>query len=300
MWLRINGLENPAAIRRMLASLKIPEPLLPLMLDLPQHPRLANLEGAMLVVLHRLGFEHDDTHLISTQLGLLLLPGILISFDESLDCSHFDDLTAWLADHENELNQRDLDDVLHYLIDCVLDEIFPMLEHISDRLDDLESESLHKPRPKILNLTFQHRTNLRTIRSQIYPLRHQIRVMLRQGQKLIGPEAQSGFLEMLELVDLLFQHMELLRTQCDSITQAYAASVSNRMNQVMKTLTILTSIFAPMTFIAGVYGMNFKNMPELEWRHGYGLIMAMMMTIGSLQTLFLWRRGWFEDWTATR
>lgn len=300
LWVRVNGLGDPQQVQQVLAPLHIPADLLPLMLDLPQTPRVAGLDGAVVVVLHRLGFAHDPSHLLSTQLGLLLLPGVLVSFDESPSCHHIAELTAWLERQDCELEQRDLDDILHYLIDGVLDELFPMLEQIAGRLDDLESATLRRPKPKLLTRTFQHRANLRTIRSQIWPLRHQIRVLLRQRQQLLGPEALGGFREMGELVELLFEHIELLRGQCDAITQAYAAGVGNRMNQVMKTLTILTSIFAPLTFIAGIYGMNFDNMPELHWRFGYGGALAVMLVIAAVQVIWLWRRGWFEDWTLPR
>ena len=156
------------------------------------------------------------------------------------------------------------------------------------------------PNPHPLPRTFKNRSNRRTIPIQIGPLRHQIRVLLRQRQQLLGPEALGGFREMGELVELLFEHIELLRGQCDAITQAYAAGVGNRMNQVMKTLTILTSIFAPLTFIAGIYGMNFDNMPELHWRYGYNTALLIMGVIAIIQVLWLWRRGWFEDWTLLR
>jgi magnesium transporter len=131
-------------------------------------------------------------------------------------------------------------------------------------------------------------------------LRHQIRLLLRQRQPLLGPEALVGFQDMADLVELLFENCELLRSQCDAITQAYAASVGNRMNQVMKTLTILTSIFAPLTFIAGIYGMNFEHMPELSWRLGYAYVLTLMLVVAVLQSYWLWRRGWFQDWTAQR
>ena len=136
--------------------------------------------------------------------------------------------------------------------------------------------------------------------SQIWPLRHEIRVLLRQRQQLLGPEALGGFQEMGELVELLFDTTDLLRSQCDAITQAYSASVGNRMNQVMKTLTILTSIFAPLTFIAGIYGMNFDNMPELHWHYGYFACLLVMAAVAVIQAYWLWRRGWFNDWTTPR
>ena len=300
LWLRVNGLADGLWIKELLRALQLPVELLSVLLDVPQRVRISSFDGVLLVVLHRLGFAHEPSHLISSQLSMLLLPGILITVDEVPAAKPVELLTNWLRSQEVAVEQRDLDDILHYLIDQVLDDLFPMLEHIALHLDDLEFAALRKPKPKLLNRTFQYRSNLRTIRAQIWPLRHQVRVMLRQRQQLLGAEALVGFQEMGELVDLLFEHIELLRAQCDAITQAYAASVANRMNQVMKTLTILTSIFAPLTLVAGIYGMNFKNIPELDFRFGYEYALVLMAAIALAMVIGLWRRGWFEDWTSPR
>ena len=300
LWLRVMGLWDGEEIRRMVGSLTVPKKLLPPLLEVPQRPRVDSLGDAVLVVLHRLGFASDPMHLISSQVGFLLLPERLITFEEAPIDDSFPLLTNWLESQEGAVEHRDLDDILHFLVDEVLDALFPMLEQISNRLDDLEEAVLRHPKPKLLSRTFLHRSNLRTIRSQVWPLRHQIRVLLRQRQQLLGPEALGGFQEMGEIVELLFDTIDLLRNQCDAITQAYAASVGNRMNQVMKTLTILTSIFAPLTFIAGIYGMNFDNMPELKWMYGYFACLLAMAVVAALQAYWLWRRGWFDDWTKPR
>ena len=300
VWLRVMGLWDADQIQAMLRPLGVPEMLLPPLLEVPQRPRVDSLGEALLVVLHRLSFSRDPMHLISSQVGFLLLPEQLITFEEAPIGDAFPLLTEWLEHQVGAVEHRDLDDILHFLVDELLDALFPMLEQISNRLEDLEEAVLRNPRPKLLSRTFVHRSNLRTIRSQIWPLRHQIRVLLRQRQQLLGPEALSGFQEMGELVELLFDTTDLLRTQCDAITQAYAASVGNRMNQVMKTLTIITSIFAPLAFLAGVYGMNFENMPELKWTYGYYLCLLLMASVAATQAYWLWRRGWFDDWTTPR
>lgn len=300
VWLRVMGLWDTHQIQAMLRPLAVPDMLLPPLLEVPQRPRVDSLGDALLVVLHRLSFSRDPMHLISSQVGFLLLPEQLITFEEAPIGDSFPLLTEWLEQQEGAVEHRDLDDILHFLVDELLDALFPMLEQISNRLDDLEEAVLRHPKPKLLSRTFVYRSNLRTIRSQIWPLRHQIRVLLRQRQQLLGPEALSGFQEMGELVELLFDSTDLLRNQCDAITQAYAASVGNRMNQVMKTLTIITSIFAPLSFLAGVYGMNFENMPELKWTYGYYLCLTLMAVVAAIQAYWLWRRGWFEDWTTPR
>jgi len=300
LWLRVMGLSDPRLIGAMLEPLAVPRLLLPPLMEVPQRPRADSLGEALLVVLHRFSFARDPAHLISSQVGALLLPGLLVSFEEAPVGEAFPELTHWLESQAGAVELRDLDDILHFLIDEILDELFPILEQIANRLSALEEAALREPKPRLLQRTFQYRSNLLTIRGQIWPLRHQIRVLLRQRQDLLGREATLGFQDMGELVDLLFENCELLRHQCDAITQSYAASVGNRMNQVMKTLTILTSVFAPLTFIAGVYGMNFENMPELKWHYGYAYAMGLMALIALIQVYWLWRRQWFQDWTSPR
>ena len=300
LWVRIRGLADASEIRRVLERLGVPRVLIPPLLEVPQRPQVDCLGDGVIVILHRLGFSNDPLHLVSDQVGLLLLPGLLVTIEEAAIGEPFPDLTQWLMSRAGSLEDRDLDDILHFLVDDLLDDLFPMLEQIALRLDRLEEAALRRPQPGILSKAFQIRSNVRVIRSQAWPLRHQIRVLLRQHQPLLGPEALAGFHEMGELVELLFHNCELLRSQCDAITQAYAASVANRMNQVMKTLTIITSIFAPLTLIAGIYGMNFEDMPELRWRLGYEYSIALMGLVAILQVTLLWKRGWFQDWTTPR
>ncbi len=300
LWIRIRGLKDRACIENLFEALQIPRVLQAPLLDVPQRPQVDCLDTAVLVVVHRLGWPTTPGHLSSDQVGLLLLPGLLISVEESSDDLAFPELTEWLLSGQSTIEDTDLDDILHFLIDDILDDIFPILERISHHIDILEEAVLRRPKPKLLTHTFRYRGNLRTIRSQVWPLRHQIQILLREHQTLLGDEALVGFQEMGELVQLLYENCEMLRNQCDAITQAYSVGISNRMNQVMKTLTILTSIFAPLTFIAGIYGMNFEFMPELKMRYGYFIVLFLMAVIAVIQSIWLWKRGWFQDWTAQR
>ena len=300
LWLRIRGLADRQGIRELLEQLGLPSLLTDPLLDPPQRPQVDCLEEAVMVVLHRLAVGQDPADLISDQVAVLLVPGLLISIEESSAGEAFPDLTAWLLSRAAVMEHSDLDDILHFLIDDLLDDLFPILERIAASLDQLEDDVLDSPNPQHLNRAFDFRSNLRTIRSQVWPLRHQIRMLVREQLPLLSAETMVGFQEMAELVELLHENCELLRNQCDAISQAYAASVANRMNQVMKTLTILTSIFAPLTLIAGIYGMNFSHMPELQLRNGYYIALLLMVVVAVIQSLWLWRRGWFQDWTARR
>lgn len=300
IWLRINGMGYPHLIRDALRLCGIPEVFVPLVLDTPQSTRVDSFGEVIAVVLHRLRFSRDPLNLVSDQVSMLLTKNCLISIEEAPSAEPFSSLTHWLLQKTPAASADDLDDLLHYMVDNLLDGIFPMLEQMANRLDDLEEAALRDPRPRVLNRAYQLRANLRRIRQQLWPLRHQILLFLRQNQPVMGPEGLLGFQEMAQNVEQIFESCEILRHQCDAVTEAHMASTGNRMNQIMKTLTIVSTIFAPLTFIAGIYGMNFDNMPELHWRYGYIASLMLMGTIASMQAIYLWRRGWFEDWTTTR
>ncbi len=300
MWIRVNGIGQPHRIRELLEICAIPPVFAPLVLDTPQATRVDSHADVVAVVLHRLRFCQDPLQLVSDQVAMLLTDRRLISIEEAPSSQPFASLTEWLLERTPPAAAEDLDDLLHYMVDNLLDGIFPMLEQMANRLDDLEDAALRDPRPRILGRAYQLRNNLRRIRQQLWPLRHQILLFLRQNQPVMGPDGLQGFREMAQNVEQIFDSCEILRHQCDAVTEAHMASTGNRMNQIMKTLTIVSTIFAPLTFIAGIYGMNFENMPELHWHYGYVASLILMGAIATIQATWLWRRGWFEDWTASR
>jgi magnesium transporter len=300
VWVRITGMGHPHGIRAVLEICGIPPVFAPLVIDTPQATRVDSHGDVVAVVLHRLRFGKDPLQLVSDQVGMLLTQRRLISIEEAPSAEPFASLTQWLLERSPSPAADDLDDLLHYMVDNLLDGIFPMLEQMANRLDDLEEAALRDPRPRILGRAYQLRNNLRRIRQQLWPLRHQILLFLRQNQPVMGPEGLQGFREMAHNVEQIFESCEILRHQCDAVTEAHMASTGNRMNQIMKTLTIVSTIFAPLTFIAGIYGMNFENMPELHWHWGYTACLLLMAGIASLQASWLWQRGWFDDWTTPR
>ena len=298
IWLRITGMGHHHQIREALECCGVPAVFAPLVLDTPQSTRVDSMGDVITVVLHRLRFSRDPLNLVSDQVSMVLTTNCLISIEEAPTPEPFASLTEWLLQKSPVAGVDDLDDLLHYMVDSLLDGIFPMLEQMANRLDDLEEAALREPRPRVLTRAYQLRGNLRRIRQQLWPLRHQILLFLRQNQPVMGPDGLLGFQEMAQNVDQIFESCEILRHQCDAVTEAHMASTGNRMNQIMKTLTIVSTIFAPLTFLAGIYGMNFENMPELHWRNGYIATLFLMGAIATIQATYLWRRGWFEDWTG--
>jgi magnesium transporter len=304
LWVRLKGLADRSFMEQVLSRLEVPEPMFLPLVEAPQRTRVDSLGQALLIVMHRLSGSGAN-RLISEQVGLVLLRQVLLTVEEVPRPVAFPELTHWLEQLQPPPCSSDIDDILFFLVDEVLDEVLPLLEDMSEQLDELEEAALRRPSPKVLRKAYEVRSNLRQVRGMIWPLRSQLIVLIRQSHRLLDKGAVRGFREVQSHVDVLFETAELLRHQCDGVTDSYMASISNRMNQVMKVLTIISSIFVPLTFIAGVYGMNFNpdkspwNMPELEWPFGYVLCLAFMALVAGFQVWLLWRRGWFQDWTGS-
>ena len=294
MWLQFRGLANIDLMHQYLSLLSLEPSVIDIILTFPQKSRITSTNNSVLAVLHEFSLATDPTHLISTQYNLVLTNRMLITIQENPQRT-FNDLEAWLNNKTNNVKAIDLDNLFHFVVDDILDSHLPMLESMSVFLDDLEERALLKPKPSILNRAYQVRFNHRVARRQLWPLRNELIILLRQSQRLLGPVAREGLHDMADHVNTLLEIGDSIRLQLNSINDAYMASTGNVMNQIIKTLTIVSTIFAPLTFIAGIYGMNFENMPELKWKYGYLYSLILMTLIALFQAYFLWKRGWFQD-----
>ena len=294
MWLQFRGLGNMDLLHQYLSLLSLEPSVIDILLTFPQKSRITSTNNSVLAVLHEFSLASDPTHLISTQYNLVLTNRMLITIQENPQRT-FSDLEAWLNFKRNNVKAIDLDNLFHFVIDDILDSHLPMLEAMSVFLDDLEERALLKPKPSVLNRAYQVRFNHRVARRQLWPLRNELIILLRQSQRLLGPVAREGLHDMAEHANTLLEIGDSIRLQLNSINDAYMASTGNVMNQIIKTLTIVSTIFAPLTFIAGIYGMNFENMPELKWKYGYLYSLILMTLIALFQAYFLWKRGWFQD-----
>ena len=305
LWVRIKGLGSPGLLAQVMSMLRVPDDLQPVLVETPQRTRVDAVGDVLQVVTHRLSMGASG-RVISEQVGVVLMPNLVLTVEEVPRRVAFPEFTEWLVKLPDSPDRSLLDDIFFFLLDEVLDEVLPLLEDLAEELDQLEEASLRRPTPRLLRQAYDIRSDLRRVRTVVWPLRSQLIVLIRQGKRLLDREAVRGFREVSTHVDVVFETAEVLRHQCDGVTASYMASISNRMNQVMKVLTVISSIFVPLTFIAGVYGMNFDpevspwNMPELEWPYGYVLCMVVMGLISLTQVLWFRRQGWFQDWTGMR
>jgi magnesium transporter len=190
-------------------------------------------------------------------------------------------------------------DYLAYaLLDAIIDGYFPVLEHYGEYLEDLEDVLVHDPDEELVADIHNVKRDLLTLRRAIWPLRDALGALLREPVPLISHETHPYLRDCYDHTVQIIDLVETYRELGSGLMDMYLSSVSNRMNEIMKVLTIISTIFIPLSFIAGVYGMNFNpersplNMPELNWYWGYPFCLAIMGVVAAVLVGFFWRKGW--------
>jgi magnesium transporter len=190
-------------------------------------------------------------------------------------------------------------DYLAYtLVDAIVDSYFPILERYDERLDNLEKEVLEKPDQQAIGGIHTMRKDLLTLRRAVWPMREAINTLIRSEEDLIKNETRIYLRDCYDHAIQVIDILENLREISSGLVDLYHSNIGNRMNEIMKVLTLIATIFIPLSFIAGLYGMNFDaekspwNMPELDWYFGYPLALLFMVMIAAVQLYFFKRKGW--------
>lgn len=187
------------------------------------------------------------------------------------------------------------------MLDAIIDGFFPVLERYGEALEDLEEEVIVSPSRQTLQKIYHVRRELLQLRRAIWPQRDAINALIRDRSQLISPEVQIYLRDCYDHAVQVMDMVETYRELASGLMDVYLSAVSNKMNEVMKLLTVVSSIFIPLTFVAGIYGMNFNtekspyNMPELNWYWGYPLCLGVMGAIAFALLFLFWKRGWLEN-----
>lgn len=177
-------------------------------------------------------------------------------------------------------------------MDAVIDNYFEVLEDIGEQIEEVEDEVVHAPSAKTLHTVHSLKRELIFLRRAVWPMRETANSLLRDESHLVSPETRIYLRDLYDHTVHVIDTVETLRDIVAGMLDVYLSSVSNKLNQVMKVLTVMSSVFIPLTFVAGVYGMNFQYMPELQWRYGYPAVMGCMALVAAGLLLVFRRRGW--------
>lgn len=245
------------------------------------------------VTLKMLHHSRTKQEIESEHLSLVLGKNFLISFQEERTKDTFEPVIERIKASAGKTRHNGADYLLYSLMDLVVDHYFVIAERIGDKMDELEDHIVRqRANQQTLNTLYTLKRELVNIRRAVYPLRDVIGLLLRGDSDLIQPGTMPFLRDLSDHVNQITDVLDSYRDQINGLMDVYYSIVNNRMNSVMKTLTVFSAIFMPLTFIVGVYGMNFDNMPELHTRDGYFWVMGIMFTTAFAMLFYFHRRGW--------
>ena len=236
----------------------------------------------------------DDDAIMLEQLSIFHCGKFVISFQEfEGDC--LNPLRNRIVEGAGFIRKRQADYLVYAIIDMVLDHYFPIVDAIGERLDELDSHLMESDKRFSASDVHSIRSELLELGRVLRPNREMINQLLRDEASTMSLETQVFMRDCYDHIVRLYETIESYREICSDLRAYHLSVVSNRTNDVMKTLTIISSIFIPLGFIAGLYGMNFTNMPELHWKYGYFFVVALMIAVASGLLFWFRKRGWFDD-----
>jgi magnesium transporter len=300
-WINLDNVADVATVARLGTAFGLHPLVQEDLTHATQRPKLEVYGDQLFVVLRMVRPLEEDAveaycvgqqgHTIE-QVALVLGPGYVLSFQESVPGDVFELIRQRLRTCSGRIRQEGADYLLYALLDVVVDHYFVTLERIGDATEVFENLVFERPESPVQAAISALRREVVVLRRAIWPLREVLVGLLREETPGIAertrPYLRDVYDHTVQVVDVL----ESLRDVLAGLADLYLSALSHRLNEVMKVLTIISTIFIPLTFIAGIYGMNFDNMPELHTRSGYFVVLGVMLAVGVATLIYFKRRGW--------
>lgn len=290
-WLDVRGLHNVAMIEEVGRFFQIHPLALEDVLDTSQRPKFDEYGNGIFLIVRSLDFDEKELEVETEQVGIFIGEHFAVSFQERAE-DIFAPIELRLATGKGKIRKRGSDYLAYALIDNMVDNYLVTLEKIEKQVDMLEEVIMENPESRTKGRIHELRLATLTMRKAVYPLREAIN-RFTDSDHAVKSEETDIFLR--DLYDHTIQVMDMIETYRDMINglyDLYLSEISFKMNNVMQVLTIISTIFIPLSFLAGVYGMNFQHMPELEWKYSYYMLWAIMISVAGGLLVFFRRKKW--------
>ncbi len=292
-WINVDGVQDTALVERIGAMYGLHPLLQEDICNTDQRPKLDDYGDCLYLDLKMLSYDATAGEVVPEQLSVVVGPRWLLSFQEDeREGDVFNPVRDRISNTKTRIRKAGPDYLAYCLIDAIVDNYFAILERLGEEIETLEHEMITNPNPDALRRVYKMKREMILLRKSVWPLREVISRLERAETPLIRAETGIFFRDVYDHAVHVIDEVETFREMLGGMIELYLSSVSNRMNEVMKFLTTMSTIFIPLTFIAGVYGMNFENMPELKWTYGYFLILGAMASVGVSLVWFFKRRKW--------
>ncbi len=316
-WIDVQGLGNAKLLLHLAETFRIHHLAIADVVNVPQRPKNETYEDHQLIIVRmaRLAGEapsenyttpaareqraldeaYDKPELFEVeQVALVVGENFVLTFQERYD-DVLDPIRQRLRTASGKIRARGPDYLAYALIDTIVDGYFPVIELLSETLEDLEDEVLRQPSSRHPEEIHRVRSLILSLRRSLWPMRDMLGSILREPTPFLHEESRVYFRDILDHATQLSEVVESQRETAVGLMNTYLSVMSNKTNQVMKVLTVITTVFIPLSFITGVYGMNFDNMPELHSKLGYPLVWGIMLSVAVILGIFFKRRGWFRS-----
>jgi magnesium transporter len=290
-WINIDGLHEIDTIEKVGQHFNIHPLVLEDIVNTSQRPKTEEFEDLIFVVLKMLHYNENSEKISSEQFSLVLGSNFLITFQE-IQGDVFKTVRERIRKSKTRIRKAGCDYLAYALIDAIVDHYFVILEALGDKIEDIETQLLNNPTRDTLEIIHEMKREMIYLRKQIWPIREIINSLVKSESSLIQKQLHVYFRDVydhtIQIIDTIESYRDILAGMLD----IYLSTLSNKMNEVMKVLTIIATIFIPITFVAGIYGMNFKFMPELEWRWGYFMVWGIVIVVVGIMLGFFKKKQW--------
>jgi magnesium transporter len=296
-WINIDGVHNTQLVEKIGKIYNIHPLTLEDIVNTNQRPKFEEYEN-YLVNIMKMVYEEEcakkgEDIFVSEQLAIILMnKRTVISFQEADGGDVFDIIRNRIRQGKGRIRKAGADYLAYCLLDAVVDSYFTVLEHFGDEMERMEENLVGNPKQEMIRQLHNLKRQMIFIRKAVWPMRDMVNNIERSESELITPATMIYLRDAHDHIIRVIDTVETYRDLLSGMMDLYMTSVSNRMNEVMKTMTIITTIFVPLTFIVGVYGMNFEMMPELHTEYGYYVVWAIMIVIVSLLFIFFRIKKW--------
>lgn len=300
-WVDVQGLGNRDILERLGQVFDLHPLVLEDVVNMAERPKIEEYEDQLLIIARMVVPKERSFGFHSEQVSLVLGKYYLLTVQEEPEYDCFDGVRTRIEKNKGIIRKQGADYLAYSLLDSIVDGFFPVLELYGERIEELEEEVIVKPTPQTLQQIYKIRRELLQLRRAIWPQRDAINSLIRDSSEIISDDVRIYLRDCYDHTVQVMDMVETYRELASGLMDVYLSAVSNKMNEIMKLLTVVSSIFIPLTFVAGIYGMNFNtekspyNMPELNWYWGYPLCLGLMALISGGLMIFFWQKGWLSN-----
>jgi len=292
VWIQVDGVHQPEVISAIGETFSLHALTLEDILNTGQRSKLEEFDDYLFLIGKILSFDETTDMVQEKHFCLVLLQDLLLSFNEA-GANIFAAVEARIRKGSGRIRKKNADYLAYTLFDSMVDNYFLVLETIGNQIEAVEDEILTDPNRNSLEKLHLLKREITILRKCIWPVRDVTNSLVRSDVYFVQEDSLKYFLDIYDHIMQIIETIEAFRDVTSSLYDVYLSKVSHRMNQVMKVLTVIATIFIPLTFISGVYGMNFRYMPELDWHYGYFIILAIMGILGIGMAFYFKKKDWF-------